>query len=818
MSERILIKFKASGDKKLQSSMLRLAAAQGLLEKNTKEMQRALDRLTVAFNTNRKGSRLLNNTFATLRSKMLLFSFAMSLGGRQLIEFARKAAQVEAMGTAFNTLSGGTENANIAMDKLTKATDGTMSKFDLFQQANNAMILGVSKNSDEMSEMFDMAQRLGRALGVDTKRSVESLITGIGRQSRLMLDNIGIIVKSDQAYVAYAEKLGITVDKLTEADKKQAFLNATLEAARKKVAQLGDEVLSPIDSFNKLSASWDNFTVSVGNAMMDVFQPLLNILSSILDFMDEERIKSYTLSITLLAFGFGLVTIATGKATLALKGFKVAMMGTFIGIAVVALGEIINQLGIFEEEAEEAADSTNTFVDALARIPKTKASLQAEKEELQKLNFETSQRVLLIKLLKRSYRDLFGDEIELIENSKGLYRQQTLSNDQMKQQAKWLKDNKLSYKEFGDILIEFTEKEKLSKQQKEAIEEIEKRLLSLGDLKVVQGKDFIQSLKNEVEILKEKSKFTTGKQTKLEMEQAIALLKLKHQDIELDKTQKTTIEDLTKEKQKELDIIEDEKELKGDRESAQKYLDSQLSETEPIQAQIDLYAALQTEARLDKRTDDAILFGDAIRGLLIELDAADAAIVTLGASLLETFRGLGASSLLAFSNSFEEQIFNQFDHGVMKMRDFAAAFGTMMNQIIAKILAEQAILLLLNLLPGGGGKVGELFAAAIGHQGGQVQGYATGGIISNPSMQTYQGGGGVDNVPALLQEGEFVMRRSAVESIGLENLNRMNRTGQTSGGANITFTGNVMSDDFIEDEAIPKIKDAIRRGADIGIS
>ena len=85
-------------------------------------------------------------------------------------------------------------------------------------------------------------------------------------------------------------------------------------------------------------------------------------------------------------------------------------------------------------------------------------------------------------------------------------------------------------------------------------------------------------------------------------------------------------------------------------------------------------------------------------------------------------------------------------------------------------------------------------------------------------MQTYQGGGGVDNVPALLQEGEFVMRRSAVESIGLENLNRMNRTGQTSGGANITFTGNVMSDDFIEDEAIPKIKDAIRRGADIGIS
>ena len=62
------------------------------------------------------------------------------------------------------------------------------------------------------------------------------------------------------------------------------------------------------------------------------------------------------------------------------------------------------------------------------------------------------------------------------------------------------------------------------------------------------------------------------------------------------------------------------------------------------------------------------------------------------------------------------------------------------------------------------------------------------------------------------------MRRSAVESIGVENLYSMNRSGQSSGGVNVTFSGNVMSDDFVEDVAIPKIKDAIRRGADIGIS
>ena len=82
-------------------------------------------------------------------------------------------------------------------------------------------------------------------------------------------------------------------------------------------------------------------------------------------------------------------------------------------------------------------------------------------------------------------------------------------------------------------------------------------------------------------------------------------------------------------------------------------------------------------------------------------------------------------------------------------------------------------------------------------------------------IPSYHSGG---NVPIIAQSGEYVMQRSAVESIGIENLNRMNQTGVAGAGVNVTFAGNVMSDDFVENEAIPKIKKAIRRGADIGIS
>ena len=324
---QILIKFKPDGHEELIKAIQKLSTVQKKLtdsvnkvkkssEKATKtinKLEKANEKAAVASSKAAKSSGLLDtshkrlaatntavaNSFATIRSKMLLWSFAMSMGVRQLGRFAQEAATLKAMETAFNTLSGGTNNATIAIDKLKEATDNTMSEFDLFQQANNAMILGITKNSDEMAEMFDVAQRLGRALGKDTKMSVESLITGIGRQSRLMLDNIGIIVKSDEAYEAYAQRLGKTADALSDAEKKQAFLTATMESAREKVDKVGVEVFSAKDSFSELSASMDDLQARIGDAIL-AFEPLINLASSFMDAITSERIDRFIRAIGLI--------------------------------------------------------------------------------------------------------------------------------------------------------------------------------------------------------------------------------------------------------------------------------------------------------------------------------------------------------------------------------------------------------------------------------------------------------------------------------------------------------------------------------------
>ena len=66
------------------------------------------------------------------------------------------------------------------------------------------------------------------------------------------------------------------------------------------------------------------------------------------------------------------------------------------------------------------------------------------------------------------------------------------------------------------------------------------------------------------------------------------------------------------------------------------------------------------------------------------------------------------------------------------------------------------------------------------------------------------------------EQGEFVMSRKAVQSIGLKGLNELNRGG-SSGGINVTVTGNVLTQDFVEGELAESIKEAVRRGSDFGI-
>ena len=116
----------------------------------------------------------------------------------------------------------------------------------------------------------------------------------------------------------------------------------------------------------------------------------------------------------------------------------------------------------------------------------------------------------------------------------------------------------------------------------------------------------------------------------------------------------------------------------------------------------------------------------------------------------------------------------------------------------------QTIGSLLMMMPGGqvAGSFLQAGSMFIGH---------TGGLIGNSGIQRFAQGGmvqGQDNVPIMAQAGEFIMKRDAVQNIGIDNLHAMNQSGAAPVTVNIN--GGIVQEDFVRNELMPQIHKSIK--------
>ena len=216
---------------------------------------------------------------------------AAFFGARMLISGLQKTIELstkfEGVERGFTNLTKAAGFSAKTFDNLHKATDGTVDSIELMTQANNAMLLGIFESEDQMANMFDTAQRLAKALGKDTRFGIESLVTGMGRQSKLMLDNLGIMVKAEDAYKQFAESVGVTVSELTDQQRKQAFVNAAMTEANKLVSTLGEEQLTTGDAIKQMKASINDAAIALGDLFSPVVLTVANNLRDAANFTKE---------------------------------------------------------------------------------------------------------------------------------------------------------------------------------------------------------------------------------------------------------------------------------------------------------------------------------------------------------------------------------------------------------------------------------------------------------------------------------------------------------------------------------------------------
>ena len=210
------------------------------------------------------------------------------------LESIKLAGKLEGVENAFNNMRKEAGFSINTFSKLDKALNGTADRMTIMTQANNAMLLGIADSEEQMAEMFDVAQRLAEAVGQDATFGIESLVTGLGRQSKLMLDNLGIMVDTNKAYEDYAEELGKPVEQLTDAEKKQGFVNAAMEQGKELVDGLGEETDTTARKLDRFTTSITDFKEAVGEALIssgviDGLTGMANLISGVVEKVKELR-------------------------------------------------------------------------------------------------------------------------------------------------------------------------------------------------------------------------------------------------------------------------------------------------------------------------------------------------------------------------------------------------------------------------------------------------------------------------------------------------------------------------------------------------
>ena len=157
---------------------------------------------------------------------------------------------------------------------LNEATKGTISNFELMTNANKALLLGLDQEA--LPKLFENAAIVGRAAGRTTTEAISDITLGIGRQSRMILDNLGIIIKATDVYDNYAVTIGKVTSELTAQERQTAFNEAAMKALQESADNLGGIIPEDaITDIQRLTKGFEDFRREFGKAFIENFSIVL---------------------------------------------------------------------------------------------------------------------------------------------------------------------------------------------------------------------------------------------------------------------------------------------------------------------------------------------------------------------------------------------------------------------------------------------------------------------------------------------------------------------------------------------------------------
>jgi len=230
---------------------------------------------------------------ATANSTKAFSKMTTGISGGLVPAYAVLAANIFAITAAFGALSRASQleilrkglefTGNAAGVNLGKVADGLRDITGSAVSAKEALTtvaLGVSAGFDskQLEGLTRVAKGASLALGRDMEDALSRLARGAAKLEPEILDELGIMVRLDDATENYAAAIGKTAAQLSQFERRQAFVNAIIKQGEQKFGALSEAIeASPYD---QLAASFKDLAENGLTLINTLLGPLIKLLST----------------------------------------------------------------------------------------------------------------------------------------------------------------------------------------------------------------------------------------------------------------------------------------------------------------------------------------------------------------------------------------------------------------------------------------------------------------------------------------------------------------------------------------------------------
>lgn len=286
MADTITVKFKILEDGTLQAIGKDAEKASAALNKTSQSTDKASNS---ADKYSKKNKGVAN---ATSNSTKAFSKMTTGISNGLVPAYATLAANVFALTAAFGLLArndaiaklnegleytGALAGRNLTMvaDKLKEISGNAISA----EQSMRAVAVGVSAgfSEDQLASLTKVAKGASMALGRDMGDAMDRLIRGAAKLEPEILDELGIMVRLDDATKKYADSVNKSASELTQFEKRMAFTNAIIADGEQKFKDIS-AALNPSE-YGQLSATFSDLTKSFVQFLNSGLGPVFGYLS-----------------------------------------------------------------------------------------------------------------------------------------------------------------------------------------------------------------------------------------------------------------------------------------------------------------------------------------------------------------------------------------------------------------------------------------------------------------------------------------------------------------------------------------------------------